>query len=197
MTIVTLPDWPGPAKADWREQDFGGTLPGLLGGPTDRDNRLGNRWAIDVKLPQMSARAAMAWSADLSLGLKQRVRWRLRQLGLPPGPIGAPLVDGAEQMGMSLAAAGFTPGAAWEKGQFIGVVSGGRSRLYKLAAGGFADAEGEGVLALTTALRAVPGDEDVIDFAPSIEGLLSGDAVRWTIDNLRLGHVAFAIDEDS
>ncbi len=195
MAVVDLPSSPGPARVTWREQDFGGTLPGLMGGGAQRDNGMGNRWAIDVRLPPMDLRDARRWSAALSLGLKNSVRFKIRQVGLASGPIGAPRVAGADQAGMTLNADGFTPGASWEAGQFAAVITDGVSYLYLLAASGFADIDGEAALAFTTMLRAVPDDNDVIDFAPSIEGLLAGDAVTWDIDEVRLGRAAFSIEE--
>ncbi len=197
MSLVDLPDSPGPASVTWREQDFGGAPPGLLGGATDRVNRLGNRWAVDVVLPPLSLDDARRWSAALSLGLKMGVRWRVRQVGLASGPIGAPLVAGAGQLGMTLNADGFTPGASWMAGQWVSVVTDGERDLYLIAESGFADADGEAALALTTMLRVAPDDNDVLDFAPRIEGLLGGEQLSWTIDRMRLGGVAFSIEEDA
>lgn len=197
MALIDLPDSPGPAKATPVPVDFGGTLPGLLGGPTERQNRLGNRWSIAVTMPALSLDDARAWSADLVLGVQRGVRWKLRQVGLVSGPIGAPRVAGAGQMGFALDVDGFDPGASWAKGAFVSVISGGRRYLHKLAAAGFADGAGAGTLNFTEALRIVPADDDAIDFAPSIEGLLSVDG-GVEINEARLGSpFGFTIEEQA
>lgn len=195
MALVDLPDTPGPASVAWREQDFGGALPGLLGGGGQRINRQGNRWAIDVALPPLALDDARRWSAALSLGLKNGVRWKVRQVGLESGPIGTPLVAGAGQMGMALDVDGMTNGAAWMAGQWVGVGAPGSSCLYLTAAPGFADGSGVAEIAFTSPLRAVPADDAPVSFAPSIEGLLGGDQLSWTIDRMRLGGAGFSIEE--
>lgn len=195
MALVDLPSSPGPASSTMVPIDFGGPIPGLLGGATERQNRLGNRWSVMVNMPPLGLDAARAWSADLTLGVQRGVRWKLRQVGLASGPIGAPLVAGGSQMGFALDVDGFIPGASWAKGAFVSLISGGRRYLHKLAAAGFADGSGAGTLNFTEALRVVPADNDVVDFAPSIEGLLTVEG-GMTINEKRLGSpFGFTIEE--
>lgn len=186
MSLVDLPAKPGPTRVLPVPIDFGGTLPGLLGGTTTRINRQGNRWAVSVSMPALTLEQARDWSADLALGLQKGVRWKLRQVGLRQGPVGTPLVAGANQEGYSLNCDGFLPNANWRKGQFINLISGGVRYLHKLAAAGNANGSGVATLTFTEKLRVFPADNDVIDFAPYIEGLLGEDAAALLVDERRL-----------
>lgn len=186
MALVDLPLKPGPGRVSAMPIDFGGTLPGLVGGPTTRVNRQGNRWAITVTMRALTIEQARIWSADLALGMQMGVRWKLRQVGLALGPVGAPRVAGADQEGFALACDGFLPNASWKKGTFINLVSGGLRYVHKLAAAGHADAGGLATLHFTEKLRVFPADNDVIDFVPFIEGLLDDGAAALTIDEKRL-----------
>lgn len=186
MALIDLPLTPGPARVSPTPMDFGGQLPGLLGGPTTRLNRQGNRWAMVVAMRALTLEQARAWSADLTLGMQFGVRWKLRQVGLMQGPVGTPRVNGAGQEGYSLICDGFLNAASWKKGTFINLISGGNRYVHKLAAAGYADAGGNATLQFTEKLRVFPADNDLIDFAPYIEGLLDEGAAALTIDERRL-----------
>lgn len=197
MAAVELPALPGPATVTWHLIDAGGLLTPPLGGDVQRLNRLGTRWAVEVQLPPLAPADAMRWAADLTLGRQNGVRWKLREIDVARSPVGAPLVAGAGQSGFSIAIDGMTPGASWQKGKFLAVTTAGRSRLYQTAVAGAADGAGAAAIAITTPLRKAPADNDAVSFAPSIEGLIGGDAWNWTVDAARLGRMAFLIMEAS
>lgn len=197
MAMIDLPTAPGPVAVEWRLIDFGGVQDALLGGPSQRINRPGARWAIDVQLPAMHPAMARRWSAALVLAAQHGARWKLRQVGLMPRGMGAGIIAGADQAGAMLAVENLAPGAVWMAGQFLSVpVAGGTARqLYQTASAGAADAAGDAVIALTTPLRDAPDDGGALSFAPSIEGWLGGEQVGWTIDAARHGRMGFSIEE--
>lgn len=194
MAVVDLPDVPGPARVTWRALDFGATRMPPLGGPVQRINRTGNRWAVDVTLPPMSPADTRRWQAALMAAARSGARWKLRQVGLPVAPLAGVRVNGAGQTGQSLIVDGAPAGGLWAGGQFVSLISGGARYLHQLAAAGSFDATGAGTLPLVEPLRVSPADNDVIDFAPRIEGLLT-EAPAIEVDETRLGRVSFSIEE--
>lgn len=196
MASVELPSTPGPRAVAWQAVDFGGTLQGPLGGAGQRVNRPGNRWRALVEMPEMTPAQARAWAAALTQGLRLGVIWKIRQVGLPVGAPGMPLVAGASQAGSTLAVDGLTPAYGWRPSQWITVETGGRGYLYQLSASGTADTAGEADLPVEPPLRVSPADNDPIEIAaPYIEGLLEG-APGWQIDARRLVNgFAFSVIE--
>lgn len=196
MALVSLPSSPGPQVLDWYEIDFGGTLRGPLGGTAQRINRLGNRWGMTFRCPAMSFADAREWSAALSLGLKNGVSCRVRQPGLNTGSPGTVLVAGAGQSGFALDVDGMNPGYPVRRGQWMSLLTGGRRYLYLSGDHVAADGSGTATLALTTALRAEPADNDPVTLgAPVIEGLLV-ERPGWSLDPRALaGGFTFTIEE--
>jgi len=183
MAVVDLPTSPGPADEGWLPINFGSNQQGPLGGAETRINRLGSKWQISVQLPRMDPEVAAEWSVVLTDGLDNLVRYRIRQVGMPGGSPGSPVVDGNGQAGSTLACRGFNPGYAIRKGKFFSLISGGQRYCYRANAAARADANGEVDLPIVPALRAPPSDGDVLEFASVyIEGRLGGaeDAGHFT-----------------
>lgn len=195
MTVV-LPETPGPVEMTVRQIDFGGALTPGLGGPVQRVNRNGNRFAVTVKLPPMSPDNARAWLAALNLGVQQGVRWRLRQTGFDPGAPGTVRVNGGSQAGSSLVVDGATPNYPFRAGQMFSIVTGGVHHLHMIAAGASANNSGAATLSIVPALRREPADNDLLAVGqPMVEGLLASEGVEWTIDRARLIGLEFTIVE--
>lgn len=194
MPIIDLPDTPGPAAVTWRVLDFGATRVPPLGGPVQRINRTGNRWAVDVTLPPLSPADTRRWQAALMAGARDGARWKIRQIDLAIAPLSGVRVNGANQTGQTLNADGAPAGALWGQGQFFSLISGGQRYLHQLAvAGSFSETGGAG-LPLVEPLRVIPADNDLIDFAPRIEGMLT-EPPAISIGKSRLGQIAFSIEE--
>ena len=190
--MIDLPLTPGPVTLEWHEIDFGGRQTPALGAAVTRVNRLGNRLAVTVPLPPMTATDGLAWVVALRQAVKQGACWRVRQPGLTIGAPGQPVVDGAGQSGASLAVRSAQPGYAFRRGQVVTV--GGR--LLMLASSIAVGADGKAVLPLTDALRAEPvNGESVNAAAPTIEGLLEGDGVPWSVSTARHYGLSFTIAE--
>ena len=197
MALIDLPEKPTQRAMRWQLVDFGSTLPGGLGGPSQRINRNGNRWRVSVVLPAMDISLIREWQAKLNAGIEAGgVRLWIRQKGLPTGSPGAPLVNGAGQSAKELIADGFNAGYVGRYGQFFSVISGGKRYGYKLSAPFRADAAGAAVLAIEPGLRVEPSDNDVLEFGkPYIEGkLLSVPSEDTDVSELTAGF-EFTIEE--
>jgi len=195
MVAVTLPDSPGPRNVQWELVDFGGIVPGALGGPDQRVNRLGNRWRATVEMPVLTAKQAREWSAALVRGLRLGVLWEIVQPGFSPGVPGRPLVAGASQTGWELDADTFTPGYVWRPGQFISVLIGTQRYIYQFAESGRVETDGTATLPIEPALRVSPGDGDTIEVVrPVMQGLVAAPAWAYDVDKLARGF-SFTITE--
>lgn len=192
--MIDLPDVPGPARVTWRALDFGATRVPPLGGPVQRINRTGNRWAVDVTLPPLAPADTRRWQAALMAAARAGARWKLRQVGLAIAPLAGVVVVGGGQTGTTLIAGGAPAGALWAGGQFVSLISGGQRYLHQLGVAGSFDAAGAAGLPLVEPLRIAPLAGDKIDFAPRIEGMLT-EHPAITVDEARLGRIAFSIEE--
>lgn len=193
---IDLPATPGPVDIAIRQIDFGGTLTPGLGGPVQRINRNGNRFAIAVQLPPMKPIDARAWLAALNLGVQQGVRWRLRQVELQPGSPGNVRVNGGGQAGSMLSVAGANPNYPFRLGQFFTLVHGGQRYLHQLAAPTNASSTGTATLTIVPPLRIEPAADDLLEIGqPIVEGLLADNGFEWSIDRARLAGISFTILE--
>ncbi|MFO6447869.1 hypothetical protein ACLBKU_12050 [Erythrobacter sp. NE805] len=196
MPVTALPDNPGSARIGWSLIDFGGNQGGVLGGATQRVNRLGSRWRCEVTLPPMTPALAREWAAALASGRRNGVSWKVREPGTPAGFPGAVLVNGGGQAGFALAVDGATPGHVVRQGKWLSIQTGGRRYLHQAASTVTLDGSGAGTLAIEPALRAIPADNSPVGIAvPIIEGLLA-DVPNWVLDETRLVRgLTFAIEE--
>lgn len=196
MSFVILPERPGPADIQWQYIDFGGNLPGGLGGPEQRVNRLGNRWACTVTLPKLEEDIARYWVAALTRGVRLGVRWKLRQRDLDLGTPGSPVINGDGQAGDMIDMGGFTPRYPLRVGQWFNHVQDDKHYLYKVSGPGDADGAGELTAQVEPPFRAEGMDGDVLLFgAPVIEGSLIGNGQTWTVDTAIQTGLQFGIRE--
>ncbi len=196
MASIVLPASPGPLSLAWQLLDFGNTQKGALGGAAQRINRLGNRWAVNVTMPPLTALQARNWSAGLTAALQNGVRMAIRQPDLAIGTPGTVRVNGDGQAGASLVCDGASAAYVARIGQWASVITGGRRYLYQIAADATASGGGAITLTLTTPLRVAHADNDLVELAaPEIEGLIVG-LPEWGIDVDRLTRgFSFTIEE--
>lgn len=194
--IVALPDFPGPARLAWTLIDFGGNQGGVLGGASQRINRLGNRWRCEVTMPPMTPAQAREWAVALATGLRLGVSMKVREASTPAGSPGAVLVAGADQAGFSLDVDGGTRGHVIKQGKWFSILTGGRRYLHQAAASIQLDETGAGEIPLEPGLRTIPADNAPVELdVPVIEGLLAA-APGWTIDESRMVRgFSFVIEE--
>lgn len=175
--------------------DFGGDLVPILGGVTQRIDRLGSRWAVEVTLPPMDPDEARLWVSRL-VQAKAADGYMPWPQPTEVGDEGVPRVNGAGQAGTVLAIDGLPPGKALKEGWFFSVITGGRRYLYMIAADVVANASGGAVLTVEPMLRTRPADNAVIELAePMIEGAIQGDRVGWKIHQLIDYGVSFVLAE--
>lgn len=196
MAVVTLPTSPGPRAVRFAPVDFGGTQTGVLGGSSQRVNRLGNRWRCEVAMPAMTPADARKWAAALTRGLRNGVSWKIRQVGTPVGPIGSPLVAGADQAGDSLDIDTATAGVWLRAGQWLSITTASVAYLYQVAQDVRVADAGTATVEIEPPLRVTPADNDPVNIAaPVIEGLLAVP-FEWGIDANRLVNgFSFTIEE--
>lgn len=190
---LTLPTSPQPAQIAVGLVSARNDLVPAFGGPTQRLNRKGSRWRAQVTLPPMTYAEALAWT-DLRAEA-DTVVLNVPQPGLEIGSPGTPLVNGAGQLGSSLAIDGLTAGYVVRKGQYLSVVISGQRYLYEATAAVTANGSGQATVAIRPMLRASPPDNAVVEVAqPRIEGFVKTD-VMFSVDAARLVGLTFEIEE--
>ena len=194
---ITLPTSPAPtAGTTPRYLDFGSELVPPLGGPTQRLNRIGNRFAIDVALPPMRETLARPYIAALIRAKVEGAVMRFPQPGVTIGTPGTPLVLGGNQSGETLVIDGLTPGYVIRAGQFFSILHGGRRYLHMANLNATANGSGQVTLSISPMLRIIPADNAVVEIAqPMIEGFIAGSELPWTLDVARIYGLSFSITE--
>lgn len=181
--MIDLPDYPSPNDASAGLVDYGTFLTPPLGGPTQRIDRMGNRFKLSVSLPPLqSASDGRRWVSRLLRGKTEGVRMEYPLLGFDPGLPGSPTVNGSGQTGRTLIIAGATPNYIFREGQFFSIVTGGRHHLYMVDAETICSAVGAATLPVSPMLRVAHLNADAIHVAqPMIEGYIMGDELSWSM----------------
>lgn len=193
---ILLPTRPGVRVATPRLVDFGAVLTPPMGGVAQRLNRIGNRFAVDVEAPTSdSTGIGPRLVARLVAGLTKGVLMPFPQ-DVDTGAPGAPVIDGAAQLGSTLSVRGFAANYPIVEGQFFSIIFGGR-RYVHMAAGGdvAADASGKAAITIEPMLRISPNDGASVEFGqPMIEGFMSGN-VEWQLQTAPYLDVKFTVTE--
>ena len=180
MTSIVLPSSPAVRSARPMVQSFGSVLKPFLGGPAQRINRLGTRWAMQVSMPPMRAEVARAWVSALSRGSEAGVVMAIPQ-DIDVGNPGAPLVSATVASGMTLPLKGMPAGYQVKAGQFLSVIRSGRRYVHIFAADAIVGAGGTISAAIWPMLRVSLSANDIVEIAqPKIEGWLEG-APEWDV----------------
>lgn len=200
MPFVTLPALPKGAKINARLIRFGSDLTPTLGGPVQRVSRLGSRFALDVELPPLLAADARAWVAARLKAEAENATVRLTWPQVAPvvPPFGTVQVDGAGQTGARLAVKGMVPGGGCALGLFFSFADATRHYLHATTENAVASGAGTALYSVAPLLRASPGNNVALNFtAPTIEGLLDGASIDWTIEQLRVSGASFTLTENA
>lgn len=192
---LALPTSPALFEYEPRIFRSGSELSPATGGPDQRLDRMGDRYALDVTMPPMTYETSRAWS-DLDDWL-ETCTLRIPQPGLTIGSPGTPLINGADQTGRSLILNGLTPGYILRKHQWISILTDGRHYCYRARADATADGSGNLTALLRTMLRVPHADNDPVEIAqPVIEGFVTVAEGAWKIDARdRLIRLRFLIKE--
>lgn len=157
-------------------------------------NRKGDRWAFDVTVPALDARACgMGLVVDLTRAKTEPVVMPVPDR-MADRDYGAPVLDGATA-GTILPLRGLTPGVVIPKGKWLSIVLNARRFLYLNQAEATANAAGKAVLTLTQMQRWPGVDGAVVELrAPKIEGLVPAGQT-WSLASLPVIGLRFTIGE--
>ena len=198
MAVITLPDSVVPNEATVSLRDFGGVLTPFLGGPEQRINRLGTRFAVSVTLPPKRTRdEALVIQSRLLRAREDRLLMEFPQPDFDTGDPGSPIVSTAVASGSSLPISGVTPGYQIKEGQFASIIHAGRRYLHIFAADYTFGSGGAATLIIWPMLRTPLSAGDVVEIAvPKIEGLVSpGDELSWQLSVDRFAAFTFQVSE--
>lgn len=180
MSSILLPSSPSVRSARPMVQSFGSVLKPFLGGPTQRINRLGTRWALQVSMPPMPAKVARLWVSALSRGSEDGVIMSIPQ-DIDVGNPGAPKVSAAVSAGMILPLKDMAASYPIKAGQFLSIIRSGRRYVHIFASDAVASAGGTISAAIWPMLRVSLSANDVVEIAdPKIEGWLEGN-FEWDV----------------
>lgn len=166
----------------------------LVGGNRQRNARKGDHYKAEFNLPPMTHAEAMKWRSLMTSA--DTVSMVVPQPGFDAGPVGAPLVNGAGQLGTSLVIDGVTPNYAFRKGQVISILTAGRHWLYGIDANAVANGSGQVTLTLEVMIRTLHADNDPIHVGkPVIEGFAEFDEAAFRQDENGFCRLSFLIEE--
>jgi hypothetical protein len=199
MAAVAIPVLRGYAKATPRFIDFGLTQTPPGGGVSQRLDRLGSRWALDLEFPNTQEGATLrSLLVPLLLARSAGASYPWPQPGLTIGSPGSVLVNGASQTGTTLNVDAFAASYPVQAGQFFSILTGGRRYLHMVTAAVTASGGGVAALSIFPALRTSPADNSPCNFlSPVIEGLIAGQEMAWDHDLDAYVPVSFSIAESA
>lgn len=182
--MIIIPEKPASRVDVPRLIDFGGFLTPAGGGPVQRLNRLGNRYAVTVTMPPMRGSQARIFVNRLIRGKSEGARMAWPLDGFDPGaPLvgGAPVVvDGSGQAGRQLSIRSIAPHYAFREGQPISLEVDGQHYFDFIAQATVVGAGGTATITLSQMLRIEPPDGAVLHVAkPMIEGFIVGSEISW------------------
>ncbi|SEM62980.1 hypothetical protein SAMN05192583_0893 [Sphingomonas gellani] len=182
---IELPQPRMPQTAVPKLIDWGADLTPPMGGPSQRLNRIGDRFALVINYPRLKPEPdARILMARVRRAKREGALFPFPQPGLEIGNPGTPVVNGAGQQGSSLQLRGFTAGYVVREGQFFSIIFAGRRYLHCASADVTATASGTMLLPIHPMLRISPNSGATCEFAqPYIEGTLgeSEASVEWAI----------------
>lgn len=192
ITLGTLPRLTAYAM---RAISAANDLQPVFGGPTQRLARKGSRFALDVKVPAMSAAGCgIGLIADLLRGETETIVLPVPDY-VPAVSYGTPLVNGGGVVGSTLPVDGLPNGCVIAKGKFLSVILGGQRYVHIVTAQTTANGSGQASLPIWPMLRTPTVDNAVVELAaPKIEGFVR-PGQEWSISRLRAVGVEFTVAE--
>jgi hypothetical protein len=197
MGSVILPQPRLPQGCVIRMLDWGADLTPVMGGVTQRLNRIGSRWQLVITYPRLKPEPdGRILMAAIRRAKTLGAIFPVPQPGLVIGNPGAPVINGANQAGSFINLRGFVPGYGVRSGQFFSIIVGGQRYLYQADQDWLASDQGTLVMPITPMLRLSPDDGAVVEFAqPYIEGTLSGNVAEVELAIARAQPAALTITE--
>jgi hypothetical protein len=176
---ILLPQPRLPQTATPKLIDFGVDLTPPGGGPSQRVNRIGNRFSLVIVYPRLRPEPdGRILMSALRQAKTMGALFPFPEPGIPAVDYGTPVVNGAGQQGSSLSISGLTPGMAVVDGKFFSIIFAGQRYLHHTTADVVVAGDGIAEIPICPMLRISPNDAAVCEFAqPYIEGALSGNSV--------------------
>lgn len=174
---ILMPQPRLPQTATRRFLDFGADLTPQVGGPSQRINFMGDRFALVITYPRLKPEpdGRIVMSA-MNQAKKVGAIFPWPEPGIPQQDYGAPIVNGAAQQGMTLEIHGVTPGITILNGKYFSIIYAGQRYLHHLTADTLVPGTGIVQLPIFPMLRISPNDGATIELAkPMIEGVLGGN----------------------
>jgi hypothetical protein len=190
--MIEFPPLPAPNGCTPSLIDYGGPLRSALGGATQKIDRLGSRFRVDLTYPPMEEVDGRIFISRLIRAKREGLRAEYPLLSVNQGLPGSPLVNGSGQAGYALAAKGLTPNYVGKEGYWLSIVRDGQHYLHNVAANFAADATGLASISIFPALRVPFLNNDVIHLGkPMIEGIVDGDEIGWQMSLAH--HIEFSV----
>lgn len=194
--MIELPALPQPNACRPALIDHGGVLRSALGGASQRINRLGSRFRVEVGYPPLPEPNGRIFVNRLLRAKNEGLRIEFPLLGVDQGIPGAPVVDGAGNAGTTLNIKGLQPHYAGKEGFWLSIERAGQHYLHVLSAAFVAGADGKATATIYPPMRIPFQDGDKIHLAkPMIEGLIDGDELGWEMSLAHHQHIAVVIEE--
>lgn len=186
------------ASAQPEVQDFGGLLTPPLGGPVQRINRVGTRWAVSFETPNLPADPALRlWSGRIARAkIEGAVCW-IPEPDLLFTLVGAVAVRSATSGGnvLRLVAATAPPGRLVPEGKWVSYIHDGRRYLHRTTADAVVIGGGALDLPVFPALRSITTIGDTVEVdEPRMQGTLSIGSMLIPLE--RAAPLTFSISED-
>lgn len=192
--MIELPSTPAPNSVDVELLDYGMLLRSPTGGSTLRVDRAGSRYKVTVGFPPMQPTVARQFTARLQRAKREGLRIEFPLLGATQGSPGSPVMDGADQGGITLNLRSLTVGYVIAEGYWLTLVGASGDRyLHQVVTGDTVGGDGKATLSIEPPLRAPLADgSTVILDAPTVQGFLT-DMVGWNLAVDRLVRVGGSI----
>lgn len=194
--MIEFPENIAPNGATPTLIDYGGVLRSAIGGATQKIDRLGSRFRVELTYPPLVGADGRIFVSRLIRAKREGLRVEYPLQSVDQGTPGAPLVGGSGQAGFILAAKGFTPGYVGREGFWFSIRRAGQHYLHNVAADFTADGAGNASISIFPALRVPFLNNDTLHFSkPMLEGLVDGDEIGWQISLAHLIEFKVTIEE--
>lgn len=179
--------------------DFGGTLTPSLGGPRQRINRLGTRWAFAFETPNMKMEPdGRIWSTRLARAKTDgALIWVPEPDYVHTGAATAVVAGGAASVGTKLYLVNAAANQLFPEGKWLSLIHDGRRYLHRVATSVAADASGFSPIDIFPMLRVIPTTGDVVEIAePKMQSSSIEGDFGWPVEVGGFTSFSFTLAED-
>ena len=190
--MIEFPDNIAPNGCTPTLMDYGGVLRSAIGGATQKIDRLGSRFRVELSFPPMTESDGRIFVSRLIRAKREGLRVEYPLLSVDQGLPGSPVVNLAGQTGFALSVRGLTPNYTGKEGFWLSIVNSGQHYMHNVAGNFTASAAGLATIPIFPALRVPFLDADVVHLGkPMIEGLVDGDEIGWQMSLAH--HIEFSV----